>query len=89
MQLSALKKGNISMASYFGKMRAIGDELAVAGRPVNDDEMVSFILSSVMSRVDAISLSDLYAQVMAYETRLEMLQDQYKKAEGQYQSSAK
>ena len=85
----------MSAAAYFAKMKAYGDELAVSGRPVQDDEMVSFILtgldydynslvSSVMGHTDPISLSDLYAQLLAYDMRLQMLQDTY----GQHQSSA-
>lgn len=80
---------------YFNKMKAMADELTGAGRKVEDDEMVSFILTglygdynpivtSVMGHPDQISLSKLYAQVMAYETRLEMLRDN---SGGQYQSS--
>lgn len=95
MQLSTLKKGSMNTAVYFNKMKAIGDKLATAGRKVEDDEMVSFILTGldsnynpivtlVTSRVDPISLSDLYAQVMAYETRLEMQHE----GGGHYQSSA-
>ena len=95
MQLSSCKKGEMSAAAYFAKMKAYGDELAVAGRPVQEDEMVSFILagldydynslvSSVMGRIDPITLSDLYAQMLAYDMRLQMLQETY----GQHQSSA-
>ena len=72
MQLTNLKKGSMTTAVYFSKMKALGDELAAAGKPVPDDEMVSFILSglgieynpivsSVLNRTDEISLSDLYA----------------------------
>ena len=57
--------------------------------------MVSFILtgldydynslvSFVMGHTDPISLCDLYAQLLAYDMRLQMLQDTY----GQHQSSA-
>ena len=98
MQLTNLKKGSMTTAVYFSKMKALGDELAAAGKPVPDDEMVSFILSglgieynpivsSVLNRTDEISLSDLYAQVTAYETRLEMFQDQHSNSGNQYQSS--
>lgn len=49
MQLSTLKKGSMNTAVYFNKMKAIGDELATAGRKVEDDEMVSFILTGLDS----------------------------------------
>ena len=64
---------------------------------MDDDEMVSFIMngldhdynpivSSVLGRSDPISVNDLFTQVMSYELRLEMLQDQHNG--GQYQSLA-
>lgn len=96
MQLSTLKKGNMTTSVYFNKMKAIADELAGAGKKVEDDKMISFILTgldseynpivtSVMGCTDQISLSELYTQVMAYESRLEMLHDN---SGPQYQSSA-
>lgn len=81
---------------YFNKMNAIADKLASPGKKVEDDEIISFILTgldgeynpivtSVMGRTDQILLSELYAQVMAYESRLEMLRDS---SGPQFQSSA-
>ncbi|WVZ57430.1 hypothetical protein U9M48_007816 [Paspalum notatum var. saurae] len=98
MQLSTLKKGTMTVAAYYAKMKAIGDELAAAGNPVGDDEMVSFILSgldfdynpivsSVLSRIEPITLSELYSQILAFETRLQMFQDQ-NSSSSQFQSSA-
>ena len=95
MQLANLKKGGMTTAAYFNKMRSIKDELAAAGKPVNDDEVVSHILngldydynpfvSSMLSRVEPISLSDLLSQLLSYDLRLDMYQEG-----GQYQSSAK
>lgn len=100
MQLSTLKKGSMTTAVYFNKMKNLGNELAAAGKRVDDDEMVSFILagldfeynpiiSSVLGHTYPIPLSDLYAQVIAYETRLQMLQDHHNSNGGQqFQSSA-
>jgi len=86
MQLANCKKGSQSAAAYYAKVKAIGDELAAAGKPVGDDELVPFILagldfdytllvSSVVGRTDPITLGDLYAQILAYDMRLQMLQD--------------
>jgi len=96
-QLANLKKGSMSVAAYFNKMKTLGDKIAAAGKPMDDDEMVSFIMngldhdynpivSSVLGRSDPISVNDLFTQVMSYELLLEMLQDQHNG--GQYQSSA-
>lgn len=97
MQLSNLKKGSMTSPVYFAKMKGIGDELAAAGKPVGDDQMVSFILSGldydynplvsyVVGRIEPTSLTDLYAQLVAYDTRLDMLQENSNG--GQFQSSA-
>jgi len=72
-----------SIAAYFSKMHALGDELAAAGKPLEDEELVSFIIagldadynplvSSIMTRTEPMSLSDLYAQIMCYDMRLEI-----------------
>ena len=70
VQLANLKKGNMSTPDYFAKMKAIKDELAVAGKGVSDEELVSYIVnglgydynpfvSSVLGRSEPTSLSDL------------------------------
>ncbi|WVZ98592.1 hypothetical protein U9M48_044014 [Paspalum notatum var. saurae] len=98
MQLSNLKKGTMIAAVYYAKMKAIGDELATAGRPVGDEEVLSFILfgldydynpivSSVLSHIEPITLSELYSQILAYKTLMQMFQDQNSSG-GQFQSSA-
>jgi hypothetical protein len=85
MQLASCKKGGMTVSAYFAKMKSIGDELASIGKQVDDDEMILFILngldydynllvSSVMGRAD-MKLSDLYAQVIAFDMRLQMQQD--------------
>lgn len=96
MQLASLKKGSMNVAAYFDKMKTLGDEIAAAGKPIDNDEMVSFILngldfeynpivSSILGRTDPISINDLYAQIMAFEMLLEMF-DQG--SGNKYQSSA-
>ena len=41
------------------------------------------VVSSILGRTDPITMSDLYAQLLSYETRLEM----FREDDGQYQSS--
>lgn len=93
--LATTKKGNMSTAAYFAKMKALGDEFATTGRVLDEEEMVSYILtgldmdynplvSSIVARTDPISVSDLYAQVLNYDTRMELLQG----SNAQFQSSA-
>jgi hypothetical protein len=65
-------------------MNKLADELASARKVLEDEEIVSYILnaldstytplvSSVMSRMDAISINDLYSQALGYEHRQDML----------------
>lgn len=67
-------------------MQSIKDELAAAGKPVSDEEVVAHILnglnfdyhpfvSSMLGCGDLISLSDLYSHLIEYDLRLEMFQE--------------
>jgi hypothetical protein len=84
MALANTKNGNTSTAEYFAKMRALGDEMNAAGRKLEDEELVKYILvgldfeynpvvSAVVARVKPISISELYTQVLAFEMRLELM----------------
>jgi hypothetical protein len=83
MKLATLKKGSMSSSVYFTKMCSIGDELATVGKIIGDDEMIHYILTgldfeyntfvtSILGRVESISLSDLYSQLLSYDMCLEM-----------------
>ena len=80
------KKGTMSSSAYMAKMKSLGDELAAAGRPVSDPEMVDYILAgldrdydSVVAAIGAVKNSitadDLFAQISAFDQRMEMLDD--------------
>lgn len=71
MALATASKGTSSIADYYSKMKLLADEMASAGRRLEDDEMVSYILTgldddydsvvtSVANRVEPISLGELY-----------------------------
>ena len=79
-QLSREKKGDSSAAAYYSKMKSLADELAAVGRRLDDDEIIEYILnglnadynpfvSSMVSK-ENLTLSDMYAQFLAYEARL-------------------
>ena len=79
-QLSREKKGDSSAAAYYSKMKSLADELAAVGRKLDDDEIIEYILnglnadynpfvSSMVSK-ENLTLSDMYAQFLAYEARL-------------------
>jgi hypothetical protein len=81
MKLASTRKGDQSMVSYFAKMKEYVDEMMAAGKK-EDDDIVSYILTgldveysglveNVSSRTDPISLSNLFAQHLAAEARIE------------------
>ena len=80
-QLTTLKKGNSSIADYFHQFTTLIDTLVAIAQPLNDFEIVSFLLSnlgsdydsfvtSVTTRVDPLSIEDLYRHLLAHELRL-------------------
>jgi len=71
MALASASKGTSSVAEFFVKMKGLADDMASAGRKLGDEELVSFILiglgedfesivSAIASRVEPISLNELY-----------------------------
>ena len=70
------------MAEYFTKIKNLADEMASAGRKLEDEEIVSYVLtglredfdfvvSAVTARVEPISVHELYAQLLSHEQRKE------------------
>ena len=84
-QLATLKKGNSSVADYFHQFTTLVDTLAAIDQALNEFEIVSFLLAglgldydssltSVTTRVDPLSIEDLYRHLLAHEIRLEQQQ---------------
>ncbi|KAJ0959795.1 hypothetical protein J5N97_000505 [Dioscorea zingiberensis] len=82
LQLSTLQKKDLRVTDYFRKVKNLADTLCAIGTPLRDDEVISYILAglgpefdslvtSVTTRVDPMSLSDLYAHMLSFELRLE------------------
>nr|XP_034594394.1 uncharacterized protein LOC117856076 [Setaria viridis] len=82
--LATMKKEAMQNSEYAGKMRALADEMVSAGKPLDDEELVSYILtgldmefnpiaSAVLARVEPISVSELYTQLLAFEQRLDLV----------------
>lgn len=93
MALATATKGTSKISEYFAKMKGLADDMASAGRKLEDEELVSYILtgldrdfdsvvSAVAARVEPISVGELYTQLTSFEQRMEMKND------GGYQSSA-
>ena len=81
--LDTATKGASSVAEFFVKMKGLADDMASAGRKLEDEELVTFIItgldeefesviSAVTSWVEPISVNELYAQLVAFEQRREI-----------------
>lgn len=82
LSLASSKKGNLSVAGYFQKMKSYGDTLAAIGEPLADCELVSYILAflgaeydplitSLTVCLDLMTLQEVYGHLLNYELRLE------------------
>ena len=78
MALATASKGASTVVEYFTKMKGLADEMASAGRKLEDEELVSYILtgldsdfnsvvSAVVARVEPITVPKLYAQLVSFE----------------------
>lgn len=65
------------------KMKMLADEMAAAGKPLGEDEFMSYVLTgldedynplvtAVLARVEPIGYSELLSQILSFEGRLEM-----------------
>jgi len=81
-QLAMVKKENSSITKYFQTIKTLSDTLAAAGQPFNDFESVFFLfkglrfeynpfVTSVTTRVDPLSIDELYGHILAHEMRIE------------------
>jgi glutathionylspermidine synthase len=83
MALVTTQKGSSTVAEYISKMKTLADEMASAGKKLDDEELTSYILarldseynsivSSIAARVEPISFGELYSQRLAHENRLDI-----------------
>jgi hypothetical protein len=82
--LATTQKGNLLVSKFFGKMKALGDDMAAAGRKLDDEELVEYILtglgedftlviSAMCARAEPISVGELYTQLLHFESPQELL----------------
>lgn len=73
-----MEKGNSSIANYFHQFTTLVDTLTAIDQPLSEFEIVSFLLvglgsdydsfvTSVTTRVDPLSIEDLYGHLLAHE----------------------
>ena len=83
MALATASKGSSTIAEYFGKMKGLADEMTSAGKKIEDEELISYILtgldeafdpvvSAVAARADPISVGELFTQLISFEQRMDL-----------------
>jgi hypothetical protein len=83
-RINQCRKENKSGQVYLDEIKGLSDEMAAAGKPLDNLDMVSHILSGLDEEYDGfvaaitalikakkhVSLSDVYSQFMSYEARM-------------------
>ncbi len=80
-QLQNTKRGDLSISDFVDKITHIDDNLALAGKPVDDEDLITLILNNVgpayegivnsmQARDNPISLDDLIGLLLSAETRM-------------------
>jgi hypothetical protein len=81
MQLATIKKHDLSTSDCFDRVKHLADNLAAAGVPLRDDEVLTYLLTglpegydslatSVTTRAMPMSLSEVYTNLLSFEMRL-------------------
>ncbi|XP_059454274.1 uncharacterized protein LOC132184572 [Corylus avellana] len=82
-QLATLKKGASSITDYFHKAQTLAHTLAAINEPLNDFEVVFYILvrlstdydplvTSITTRIAPIFMEELYGHLLTHEQRIEL-----------------
>jgi hypothetical protein len=82
--LATTKKGAMTVDEYIDKMRSLADKMASAGKPIDDEDLVSYIctglvvvfnpvVSTILARVEPIYITKLATQMNAFEQRMDLL----------------
>lgn len=90
------QKGNQSATAYFASMRGLADELAAARKPIQDDELISYILhgmdleyqplvSALDTRVSPASLDEIFSMLSNFDQRMARF---HSSGGGRFKSSA-
>lgn len=74
------QKGNMSVSQYYGKMKALRDEIATSRKPLDEEDLLAYILdglnedfepvvSAVVARNETVTMSEVCSQLLNFETR--------------------
>ncbi|WVZ48888.1 hypothetical protein U9M48_000283 [Paspalum notatum var. saurae] len=80
MQLATIQKNDLNAAEYFRKVKRLADTLASIGKPLEDEEFISYLLgglssdydplvTSITTCLDLYTVSNIYAHLLSFETR--------------------
>lgn len=83
LALATAKKGSQTIVEYVDKMRSLGDEMAAAGRRIEDGVVVEYILAgldidfnavvtALVTRTDPVSVNEMYSQLLVFETWMDL-----------------
>lgn len=83
LQLTTTRKGTMTISEYFSKMKSLSDEITAAGKPMDDEDFIANVINgldheynplitAVVTRVEPITVPDLYSQLLSFESRLEL-----------------
>lgn len=84
MALATAQKGTSTVVEWFARMKALADEMASAGKMLDDEEIASYILadldidfnplvSAIAARVEPLTLGKLFTQMTSFEERMDLL----------------
>lgn len=85
LALLTTRKGDLSVTEYIGKMKTLADEMSSAGKPLDDEEMMSYILpgldddyepvvSTLVGKAEAVPVAEIYTQLLSFESRAKLRQ---------------
>uniref|UniRef100_A0ACD6AQE6 Uncharacterized protein n=1 Tax=Avena sativa TaxID=4498 RepID=A0ACD6AQE6_AVESA len=79
-QLATLQKREMTMVEYFNKVKGLTDALSAAGKDLDEEDFIIYLLTgldnsydalvtSVTTRTEPMSVNDLYSHLLDYELR--------------------
>ena len=86
LALQTTLKGAMSITEYFGKMKVLSDDIAATGKPLDEEDLIAYILNgldgdydSVVSAIgmksELISVMEVYSQLLNFENILQLRQE--------------
>jgi hypothetical protein len=54
MALSTTRKGNLIVTEYLAKMQGLCNDMAVAGKPLDDEDLIQYILAELDEDYDSV-----------------------------------